>query len=485
MRLGPVEITPHDAVDAGRRALETVLAELDVIEVTPEYIVGTRKLDHPLTTAGAQPTMRELGGSGSTWRRAVGGDEYNPELRGVLGLDTYERMRRGDGSVAEALKVAKTPVLQAEWWVDSADPESSDANMQAEFVSKALFEWQSIGWTQFLTECLTMLDFGYSFFEKVFTFHTWRQRRRLIWRKFAPRAVRDVQTWEYDEHGGPRSVEMTSFEGTTGIIIPIQKLLVFTYRREAGNVEGRSALREIYKHWYYLENLYKIDAIQKERHGIGIPVITLPPNFNETDRKLADELGRNLRTNEWAHITLPPGWMVEFAEVKGQTVDVMKSAAFHDAKILDSVIGGFTRTDEKSDAEVMVDIFMKSSRHLADLIREVINKHAIPELVSHNWTGINDFPQLRVRHIGQVADLRTISFTLRNLIGAKAIIPDEELEEYLREINDLPRRDPTTAREVSTPQFPDDDEEDMPRQSTASRQQLLPGESAGEDGSGG
>ena len=483
MRIGPVVIEPHGPAN-GRRDLNEILADLDILEVNPDagYVVGARKMSHPLVQQDETPELREIGSTGTRWRRVLGGAEYNPELRGPTGLRTYDRMRRSDGGVSQALKIAKTPVLQAEWWVDPADHEDDQAVMHADFIKNCLFEWQSIGWTQFLTEALTMLDFGYSFFEKVFTFHRWRQRDRLIWKKLAPRSVLDVQEWEYDANGGPLWVDMTGFEGQSQVIIPIEKLLVFSYRMESGNLEGISALRELYKHWYYKENLYKIDAIQKERHGIGIPVIKLPPNFTPKDKELADELGKNLRTNEWAHIVLPPLWELEFAEVRGQTVDVLQSIDHHDMKLLEAVIGSFAVTNQKADAEVMVDIFMKASRYVADLIREVINKFAIPELISYNWNGVDDFPKLRVRHIGQVADLRTISFTLRNLIGAKAITPDDKLEEYLRDINDLPRRDEATAREAETPQLPG---ARPPRQSTAGNQQNMPGASAGDDQSGG
>jgi len=453
MRIGPVVIEPHGP--NGHRDLSEVLEGMDIIEVNREanYIVAAKTLDHPLvsTRSGDRPKLRELGASGQRWRNIIGGDEYNPELMGHNGYVVYDKMRRSDATVSQLLQIRKTPVLEADWWVDSADPEDETANMQAEFVHQNMFHWMSTGWLQTLTEILTMLDFGYSFFEKVFDYYEWKGERRVIWKKLATRSVTDVVEWNYDNHGGPKSARMTNFEGGVDVVIPIDDLLVFSFRKEAGNVEGRSALREVYKHWYYKENLYKIDAIQKERHGIGIPVIKLPPNFIPSDKELADELGRNLRTNEWAHIVLPPFWEVEFAEVRGQTVDVMTSIAHHDMKILDSGLASFSNTLAEGDAKTNMDMFMKSSRYIADTVREVMNLYAIPQLVSHNWMDVTEFPVLRARHIGEVTDLRTMSFTIRNLIGASAIVPDDKLEDYLRDLNDLPRRDPDTSREVLQP----------------------------------
>lgn len=487
MRLGPVVINRQGPgvsngspiLRAGRSIAEVIEGRL-VVDVGDGYVITASEKLPTEVGSDASPQLKELGTAGTRWRKVLGGHEYLTELAGVRGLQLFDKMRRSDSTVKQSLRIAKAPVVQGRWWVDSANPGNAEADLQAEFISNALFKWQTIGWTQFILEVLTMLDFGYSLFEKVYTLFDWKGEERVIWRKFAPRSVMDVEEWHYDSTGGPDHVEMTSFEGENGVRIPIKKLLVFSFDREAGNLEGMSILRSAYKHWYYKENLYKIDAIQKERHGIGVPVIHLPPNFTPTDKTLADELGRNLRTNESAHITLPPNWIIEFAELKVQNVDIMKSIVHHDDKIVDNVLASFLREQRTQGAEVSLDIFMKSSRFIADLVREVINKYAIPELINWNWMGVTEYPELKVRRIGEVVDLRTLSFMARNLVGAKIVQPDDRLEDYLRDEIDFPRRDPSTIREVETPQLPG--KAKPPRQGKPSARQ---GQGTGEDRSGG
>src|SRR5213076_1826132 len=124
-------------------------------------------------------------------------------------------------------------------------------------------------------------------FEKVWEPRIIKGKERLVWKKLAPRHPMDVKTWHYDENGGPAAVEMWAPSGDPiqpDVVIPIEKLAVFTFDREAGNVEGISVLRSAYKHWYFKYQLYKIDAIQKERHGLGIPVIKLPVGYSTKDR---------------------------------------------------------------------------------------------------------------------------------------------------------------------------------------------------------
>jgi hypothetical protein len=242
-----------------------------------------------------------------------------------------------------------------------------------------------------------------------------------------------------------------------------------------------SVLRSAYKHWYFKENLYKIDAIQKERHGIGIPIIKLPMGFKEQDVKLAQNLGRNLRTNESAHVVLPPNFELMFVKLEGQPVDALASAKHHTEMIFQNVLAQAIYASAEGDAQSMMDLFYKSTRYIADLVRNVINMYCIPYLVMANW-GIEDYPELRVRRLGDTAEARTISFALRNLVGAGIIRVDDKLEDWSREIIDAPRVDKASIRVVATPQQPN---VGPPRQAQAANTRPMPGQQAGTDQSGG
>jgi hypothetical protein len=231
-----------------------------------------------------------------------------------------------------------------------------------------------------------------------------------------------------------------------GQFIPIRKLVVFALEAEAGDMRGTSVLRSAYKHWYYKEQLYKIDAIQKERHGIGVPVIKLPPTFSKADKELADEMGRNIRTNERAHIVLPPMWEFEFAKLEGQPVDCLPSIEHHKASIYENVLAPFHEANASGSAKESYDLFLKSTRYIADTLAEVINRFVVPELINFNWANTTDYPKLRARWIGEFEDMRTRSFAIRNYIGAGIILPDDRLEDQIRREMDVPLRDPETAR---------------------------------------
>jgi hypothetical protein len=507
----------NDALTSQEMVLTDVLSRYDVVEVIPAgeghepYMLVTDRTgsgynDGAVTFAEtAAVDFSELGTSDPSPFTSFTREEYNSKLRGVNGLKIYDQMRKSDGAVIGALRTIKTPVLGARWFVEAASDSKKDQEI-AEFVWRCLTEYQSIAWTQILTEALLQIDFGYYMFEKVFDVRIIKGKPRIVWGKLAPRHPMDVKQWHKDSHGGPAAVEMYGIPGdqfglyaSNDVKIPIDKLLVFSYQREAGNIQGVSGLRQAYKHWFYKDQLYKIDAIQKERHGIGIPVIKLPVGFSNGDKMAADELGRNLRTNERAHVVLPPNWDLLFAKMEGHPVNAMESIEHHDARIRESILAKFVGDNVTTQKEDLA-LFLKATKHLADGVCDTFNLYAIPQLVDFNFPRTpNGYPKLRARNIGEYEDQRTFSFTIRNLVGAGLITPDERLESYLRQFLDLPRADEETRREVATPQDPNEVEEEeeddknkkqsgarvgMPRQTPKARVGLARG-NAGTDRSGG
>jgi hypothetical protein len=397
----------------------------------------------------------------TSWTRR----DDNVKLQGESGLRIYYNMRRQDGAIRGSQRLVKTPVQGAHWfvepWTPNADTPPTDADKSiADFIARDLFENLNVTWSVVLTDILLMLDYGYMTFEKVFQTGP---DGKIHLRKLAPRHPLDILEWVYDANGGPAGCVMKSnpysgpnpfLPGTgmppateSSIPIPIAKLVIFTHEPEAGDLTGIPVLRSAYKHWYYKDTLYKIDAIQKERHGIGIPIIKLPVGFTDKDKQLAEDLGRNLRTNERAHVTLPPNWDIAFAKIEGQPVDCLTSIEHHDMRIKGNVLGSFMDA-VTGQQESNIDMFLKSTRYIADFVCDIINRHIIRQLVDFNFRlgGIRGYPKIRARRIGEWEDIRTLSFAIRNMVGIDAIRPDDVLETHLRREMDLPPADPKTSR---------------------------------------
>lgn len=415
--------------------------------MTTTYVMG-----RPVSSNGHDGPSRgdfsELGHTGRSQYSTVLFDDYNPDMTGPKAIQTFDKMRKGDATVRTSLRIIKAPLMAAQWYVQPAS-NSEEHKLHAQFIDYNLHS-MSKTFEQVLWEALLSLDFGYYVFEKVFEPRMWRPeydraRERLVfcWKKLGPRHPKTTIRWEFDNHGGvSRLVHNKNPDGYEEQPIDIDKLLIFTIDEEAGNPEGISLLRSAYKHWYYKENLYKVDAIQKERHGIGIPDGELPPNFTQQDKKLMNEMLSNLRTNEKAFVTRPPGFKVGFLELQGQPVDVLASAQHHDVEILKNVMAQFLNlgTEESGSRAVgqgQMEMFVKSIRYVADIIRGVFNKWAIPQLIDYNFE-TDVYPELRVRRIGENADWRALSVAVRNFVETGVFTPTPELEGWMADYMDFP-----------------------------------------------
>jgi hypothetical protein len=440
--------------------------------------------------------MAEIGYSSPSPWTAWTRDERVPELRDRRGLRTYYDMKRADGTVRGALRLLKTPILAARWYVEPASDSVLDKNI-AEFVEKNLFEQLNVPWSRVVEDSLLMCEYGYMPFEKVwaepYSDNDKVKDGKFRLQKLAARHPMDIRQWYWDDNGGPDGIQMepTESDGYRDFVdIPIAKLVVFVLEQEAGDLRGTSILRSAYKHYYYKDTLYQIDAIQKERHGIGVPLIKLPPGFNAKDRDLAEDLGRNLRTNERAHIVAPTNWEITFAVLGGNPVDCIPSITHHDMKIKSNILAPFM--DEPDVRPDSLDVYYKSTRYIASTVCDTYNHFVIPQLVDFNFAR-GGYPKLRVRRIGEQEDIRTMSFSFRNFVGAGAIRPDDELEKFLRTELDLPAMDTETTRQPAAPQMggatdgspgkPTTPKVGAPRQAAASSKP--PRTNAGRDTSGG
>lgn len=388
-------------------------------------------------------------------------------------LQTYKKMMRGDVSVRSSLRVGKSSILGAEFYVDAYSPDLED-QIVGEFVNDNLFYGGNIPWTKTLEGIVRFLENGFSVFEDVWELREWAPRlsspganrkKYTMLRKLAERPARTIKEFTYDENGGLNSVTQNAIGADNRVKeveIPIAKCIVFTFEGD-GNIEGESILRAAHRNWYYKDKLYTIDAIQKERHGIGVPEVEVLPGATKKDKAFAEELASNLRTNERAHIVRPSTLQVGFAELKGQPVNALESALHHDNQIMKNILTQFINLglDQsgggRATGATAFDAFMKAMRYVANMICDYNNMFLIPKLVAYNFP-TNRFPKLCVRNVGETKDMQAWSSMVKNLLESQGITPDMPTEQYLRKIADMPQKTEPRPTQEDNPNATEDGE---------------------------
>ncbi len=269
----------------------------------------TTKPSLPLTKSLPRET---LGDSGTRALHGIITEEYNSQLQGIQGIRVYDEMRKSDGAVRAALLACKLPALRAAWFIKDAETDNDENDkMIADFVRKAIFEYAEGTFESLLSEALLMLDFGVMLFEKVYTTRDIDGKKYVVIQKLASRLPRSVMQWELPDR--TFGVQQIRQDGILAMI-PGSKLLIFVNEKEGENWWGTSMIRAAYKHWYYKNNFYKIDAVAFERQGLGVPVIHMPKGYTDADERKAVQAMQNLRANENAYLVLPDGYTFEFAD---------------------------------------------------------------------------------------------------------------------------------------------------------------------------
>lgn len=409
------------------------------------------------------PPLLELGAPGTVFFGGmVSEEEYNPDLRGDKAIAVYEKMRRSDGQVKATLLACELPLRSARWDVKAAGEGRQDQEV-AQFIRDNLFEQMTITWDDFLRHILLMLPFGFSVFEKVWELVDGRYR----WRKFAPRLPKTIHKWYFDKEGGLDGVQQfvwknfEPFPGRGGetkgpayefVNIPVEKLLAFSLSREGSNFEGISLLRAAYKHWYYKDQLYRIDGIAAERHGVGLAVFKYPSSASKEDRDKVSEIGERLHAHERAYVAIPSTMEFDLKGVAGQLHDIVRSIEHHDLQIVRSILAQFINLGSSDVGSYALSqdqsgFFLMALQAVGRNICDTVNRHAIRQLVDYNWS-VDRYPKLVVSGL-EYTDIGTFAKAISDLTAAGALLPDRDIEAEVRRLLHLPPAKPEKGKEAS------------------------------------
>jgi len=403
----------------------------------------------------APKTGAVIGVSGNgprSWGLSAGG-EYLEKLRGARGRSIYDEMRRSDPQVKTILSAITLPLRQANWYVEPISDAPADVEL-AEEVEADFLRNMTITWDDTIRHILLMLPFGFSILEKV-----WEYRdNRIRPRKLDPRLPQSVINWKWDAKRrliGPVQMD----EEGTEILLPVEKLLIFTSDKEGDDWEGIPLLRPLYKPWFIKSELEKINAVKHDRHGVGTPKIHTPPGITKDSDEYADavDMAEGYQAQELSYLIEPDGWVVDIlggGEKSG--TDTLPSIQYYDEAMARAALTmftmlGSTETGSRALGNSFIDIFRLSLQTFADYICEVMNRFAVREYIDYNYNA-TEYPELKARRIQEI-DPQTLAL----IAQAGLVKPDIELENALRSEMNLPERKEDEV-EVRTP--PDDGESD-------------------------
>lgn len=385
----------------------------------------------------------EVGKTGIKYSYGYVNEEFLTVLQGSQGIKIYREMSDNDSIVGACLHAIKQILRESRWTVRAGDETDANCKRDAEFLEKNMSE-MSHSWSDFISNTLSMLPYGWSYFEQVFK----RQKDgSVMWKKLAPRKQSSMERWELDDVGDVLGLWQRPAPDYRLVYLPMTKSLLFRTESAGNNPEGRSILRNAYRAWYFKKNIEEIEGIGVERDLAGLPVLTPPENFKidgddtETKNALswAKKLVASIRRDEQDGVLKPFGWELELLGSPGQRqFDTTAIINRYNKEIAVTVLAqfimlGMERTGSYALAKEQTDMFYLCLEGWADAIGATFNRNAVPTLFGLNGISSEMRPLPYIVHTNiHKYSLRDLATYVSTLAKQECLVVDEDLKSYLK-----------------------------------------------------
>lgn len=366
---------------------------------------------------GQDPTKFEpreiIGSTGLKHHSGIIDEEFLHRLRGRNAALLFNEMQNNSPTIAAALNVIKWLIRRVDWRFDPAD-DSNEAKKEADETEGAI-EDMSHTFTDFISEALSFMPFGWSYFETIYklrkgpsddpTVNSKFTDGKFGWRKFEIRAQDTLDRWVFDNEGGLLGLVQQDYyqqaHASRGpVFIPIGKSLLFRTETTKGNPEGKSIIRPAVLPYHYVKRIQEIEAIGIERDLAGMPIMEVPfevllddapPDLISIRNKLERWVTQVRRDERWGGLVpsedLPDGqksgYRFKLLTTGGKRqIETNEILRRYDSRMLmlflaQFLILGQDKVGSLSLASSMTDLFALGIEHFMDLIATTFNRFAV------------------------------------------------------------------------------------------------------------
>ena len=426
------------------------------------------------------PSMawQSVGSSGLRQYSGYVREEFLPQLRGRQAARTYREMMDNSPTVGAILFAIQQSMRQVSWRVEA--PDARPESVEGAIFLESCMEDMTHTWPDFVSESLSMLPYGFAPHELVYKRRLGKQKSALGrkkysskftdgkvgWAKMPLRGQDTILKWFFDEEGDVTGLTQQPWFG--GLIdIPIEKLLLFRPRPWKNNPEGYSILRTSYRPWWFTKRLEEQEAIALERMS-GTPEYRVPNDLLEgaaagdTDAIQALEAFKaivtGIKVDEQMGLVTPsdtylngdgsrsnvPMYEFRYNVPQGRTsgnfdvpiqrykLDIMTSV------LADFLVLGHNARGTQNLASTKVDLFFQATEGWLESNAAVLNDNGVSRLWAMNGEPEDTMPLL-APDMPKRVDLDMLgNFILMMAQAGARLFPDDDLENYLRDVADLP-----------------------------------------------
>lgn len=433
------------------------------------------------------PRLR-LGEIGSLGLKQQNGriyEESRRELRYPEAAKTFRLMAQ-DATVSSALSLFEMMVSQVDWEVDVGTAPSAQMQAKAEFLEQCLRDMDHT-WREFIKELTSEFTYGFSVHEKVYRrrYHANGSKYndgKIGIKKLPIRSQDTIKEWVYTDDGreliavkqdlcsvqnGIRYGSLVASLGSTDIIIPRKKFLLFRVDPKRDNPEGQSPLRNCYFAWKYRTLIEEQEAVGVTRDMNGMPTLYIPPRYMSEDASEAEKaiyeyykrIIRNIQNNEQSGMILPqafdpesrqPLFKFELTSTQGSKMyDTDAIIRRWDNKILmtlfaDMLKMGQDQVGSYSLAGAKTNIMSLAIEARLKEIEDVLNTDLVPQLFALNGHAPDEeLPKLSYGELDRI-DLEEFSKAIQRIFSVGAIEFDRPIANRVRRALGVDEKDAGT-----------------------------------------
>ncbi len=438
------------AGDSSKMQAEVARAQAHAVmrSSEPSALLAGQQIPDMEQISDQHPPLISLGAPGTSFFAGIIGDsgEYNEDFHWRDAVLIYDQMLRGDAVPAMIREAVEQPILAADWTIKPGSDDPADAEI-ASFVETCLFHElcyeTSTGrkleqsFAEVLAHILLHVWYGFTGLETCYRMDgEW-----VKWARFTPLLPRTFYKWWVGPDTELEGIQQYTFLDYhyAYVDIPADKLLLFSHRREGNNYEGVSVLRACYKHWWFVQQFEKIQAVGIEREAASFPVVFYPEGVTEDEKRIAQKFSANMRVNEQMGGALPNTWDVRYPEHQAPFQAAVENAIdYHTQQIARRVLANFLNLGTTKHGSYSADKsqgirFLDSLQSIPKYICSVFNT-AIRRLVDYNFERPDVYPELTCSRLA-IQDIEAIASALFELTqGSQPLIhPNPTLETFLLE----------------------------------------------------
>jgi hypothetical protein len=172
--------------------------------------------------------------------------------------------------------------------------------------------------------------------------------------------------------------------------IPAEQVVMYVWGREGANWVGRSMLRSLYRPWLVKDRVIRVGAINIERNGAGVPIITAPPGATKTQIAMLNDLATKVRAGDSSGGAIPAGSTLNLMGIMGSQPDSVGFMRFLNEEMARAYLQAFqilgqSQSGSRALGSTFLEFFTWALEAIADWFLAVWNKIVIDRWMTWNF----------------------------------------------------------------------------------------------------